>query len=150
MKDKLITSPLTGTEDSCYVLPLNEKYNAYKCLITGFETNDFMVENEFDFNKLEESLPELYKDIKIVDLQKRVWYPQTVNVLDKGIAFILGTNKEDWSWAAIKSIPVSEEEKEKFKDPKTGEYIKFKNDPKTLKRFQRNEFIEALDHIGLL
>lgn len=150
MKDELITSPLTGIEQSCYVLPINEKFNAYKCLVTGFETNDLMVEGEFDFEKLESSLPELYKDIKITDPLKRVWYPQVVNVVDKGIVFITGSDKLNWSWAAIKSIPVPEEEKERFKHPKTGEYINYKNDPTSLKSFDKLEFVEALDYIEVL
>lgn len=150
MKDKLITSPLTGNEDACYKLPINEKNYAYKCLNTGFETNDFMIEDKFDFEKLEETLPELYKDIKIVDPKKRVWYPQVINIKEKGIVFVNGTSDKDWCWAAIKSIKVKEDEKERFKNTKTGEYMEYKNDPSSMKKFDRFDFIYALEYIGAL
>jgi hypothetical protein len=109
-----------------------------------------MIEGEFDFTKLEETLPELYKDIKISDESKRVWYPQVINIQDKGIVFVSGTSKADWEWSAMKSILVEDNEKERFKNPKTGEYMKYKNDPKSLKKFTRVGFINALDYIGAL
>lgn len=149
MNDAIIDSPLTGNGNGCYKLPINETNFAYKCLDTGFETNDFMIKDEFDFNKLEETLPELYKDIKIVDEKNRVWYPQVINIEDKGIVFVSGSDKSNWEWAALKSVLVNEDEKEKFKT-KDGKYIKFKNDPKSLKKFTRVGFINALDYIGAL
>ena len=150
MKDQIGRSPLTNHEDSCYITQISEKLKAYKCLISGFESNDLMIEGEFDFKTFEETLPELYVDIKQKDRDGRIWYPQSVNVADKGTVFVLGTNNEDWGWAGIKSVEVPEEEKERFKNPKTNEYIKYKNDPNTLTRFTKFEFIEALSFVGIL
>lgn len=151
MKDKIGKSPLTGHEDSCYITPLNETYNSYKCLVSGFESSDYFKESEgFDFDKYEETLPELYKEIKQIDSEGRVWYPTVIKDDIKGIVFVNGTSKDDWGWSSIKNILVSEEEKERFKNPKTGEYIKYKSDPSTLQQFTKFEFIEALDSLGLL
>ncbi len=149
MKDSIGFSPLTTQPESCYITPLNETANAYDDLILGFSTNDYMVEGEFDFEAYEEALPELYKSIKKVDDQKRVWYPKTV-VKDEGVVFVVGTNKDDWQWASIKNTPVSDDEKERFKNPQTGEYLKFKSDPKSLTQHGQNGFIEALDSLDLL
>ncbi len=150
-KDYIGKCPISGLEESCYITPINDDYNSYKSLITGFETTDLMKESEgFNLEQYEETLPELYRDIKIVDDEDRNWFPQCVNVEGKGIVFVLGTSKEDWGWASQKSVPVQEEEKERFKHPKTGEYIKFKTDPTTLQKFDQNGFIEALDSVGLL
>jgi hypothetical protein len=150
MNDKLGYSPLVKKEDSCYIVPINEKYNQYNCLVSGFQTNDLMKESEgFDFEKYEETMPELHKDIKQIDEEGRVWYAQTINVEDKGIVFAGGTSKDDWGFIGIKHILVPEEEKEKFKRP-DGSYIKYKNDPKTMKKFTKFEFIDALDYVGLL
>lgn len=149
MTDKIIDCPLTGAPESCYAMPINEKLFHYKSLSMGYESSDLWVEGEFDFEKLEETLPELYKDIKIVDDQKRVWYPQVLNQEDKGIVFIVGTNKDDWEWCGIKHTLVSDDEKERFKRP-DGTYIKYKNDPKTLKKFGKSGFIESLEYCGLL
>lgn len=38
MNDTLGYSPIAKLEDSAYIIPINENYNAYKCLITGFES----------------------------------------------------------------------------------------------------------------
>ena len=48
----------------------------------------------------------------------------------------------------MKHRPVEEHEKEMFKNPKGG-YYKFASDTKTLQSFDRNDFIEALDYIGV-
>jgi len=149
MKDQIITSPLTGAPESCYIMPINEKLFHYKDLSTGFESTDLWKEGEFDFNELESTLPELYKAIKIKDEQNRIWYPSVVNVDGKGIVFVIGTNTEDWEWAGSLHIPVPEEEKERFKRP-DGSYAEFKNDPKTLKKFEKTGFIDALSYIGVL
>lgn len=150
-EDYIGKCPLSGMEDSCYITPINENYYSYRSLTVGFESSDFLkVEEGFDFEEYESTLPELYKDIKQLDDEGRVWYPQVVNIESKGIVFVLGTSKDEWQWASLLSVPVSEEEKERFKNPKTGEYIKFKNDQSTLQTFNQDGFIDALDSISAL
>lgn len=149
-QDYLGYSPLVKKEDSCYITKINEKYNNYNCLVSGFTSSDLMKESEgFDFEKYEELMPELHKDIKQIDDEGRVWYAQTVNVEGIGIVFAGGTSINDWGFIGMKHILVPEEEKERFKRP-DGTYIKYKDDIKTMKRFSKFEFVEALDYIGLL
>ncbi len=149
MKDKIIDCPLTGAPEGCYAIPINETLFHYKSLSIGFESSDLWKIGEYDIEKLEETLPELYKDIRIVDDEGRIWYPQVINKEDKGIVFVIGTNKTDWEWAASLHTPVLEEEKERFKRP-DGSYVKYKNDPKTLQKFGKTGYIEALLYVGLL
>ena len=132
MKDELVICPLCEC-DGCYKTPINETKFNYFCWGCGFQTNDLMKEGEFDFKAYEETLPELYKDIKSIDSEKRVWYPITINIQDKGTVFANGTSKFNWQWAGIKAIEVSEEEKGKFKIPGTEDYYTHKTDIKTLK-----------------
>jgi hypothetical protein len=151
MEDKLGYSPLAQLEESAYITPINETYNSYNCLITGFQSSDLMKESEgFDFEAYEETLPELYKAIKQVDEEDRVWYPGVVKDDEKGVVFINGTSKEDWQWCGIKNIPVPEEEKERFKNPKTGEYLTHKSDPSSMKLFGKDGYIDSLDYLGFL
>ena len=147
MKDKLSTCPRC-TSDACYITPVNELKNNYYCFGCGYQTNDLMVENEFDFELYEEALPELYKDIKSVDELKRVWYPITINIQEKGTVFANGSNVENWNWSGVLSTEVSEEEKGKFKMPGTENFYTHKTDIKTMKSFPKEDFIEALDYIG--
>jgi len=143
MTDQLSTCPKCGC-DGCYVAPINETKNTYFCWGCGFQTNDLMKEGEFDFTGYEEFLPELYKDVKHIDNEKRVWYPAVLNVEEKGTVFLSGKNVEEVQWSAIKTVSLTEEEKQqpKYKG-KT-----YKSDAKSLKNFG-NDFIEAIDYIGL-
>jgi hypothetical protein len=103
-----------------------------------------MKEGEFDFTAFEETLPELYKDVKYTDAGGRVWYPISINLPDKGTVFLNGTSAEDIKWSAIKVVELTEEEK---KEPKY-KGLTYKSDAKSLQSFD-NDFIEACDHIGL-
>jgi hypothetical protein len=139
----MIICPKCGC-DGCYKTPINETKNNYFCWGCGFQTNDLMKEGEFDFTAFEETLPELYKDVKYVDRENRVWYPISVNLPDRGTVFLNGTSKEDIKWSAIKVIELTEEEK---KEPKYKN-LTYKSDAKSLQNFGE-DFIEACDYIGL-
>jgi len=143
MIDKLITCDKCKAEVSCYATPINEFHNSYTCLNCGFHTNDLMVEGEFNFEEYEVELPELYKDIKYKDEKNRVWYPQVINVEGRGTVFINGTSKDDWKWSGIKSVPLTQEEKQsgRFKDKE------YKSDSKTLENFGDN-YYDACDYVG--
>jgi hypothetical protein len=144
MIDKLIDCPNCGEKAACYQTPVNEFNNAYACFGCGYTTNDLMKEgSEFDFESFESSLPELYKDIKSVDSENRVWYPQAINIPDKGTVFANGKTKDTWQWSAIKSVKLNKEDK---KNPKFKGQT-HKSDSKSLKDFEK-DFIEACDYIG--
>lgn len=143
MTDQLSTCPKCGC-DGCYITPINETKNNYFCWGCGFQTNDLMKEGEFDFAAYEELLPELYKDVKHVDSEKRVWYPIVINVEDKGTVFLNGKTKEGVEWSAIKTVSLTEEEKRQPKYKGKSH----KSDPKSLKSFG-SDFIEAVDYVGL-
>lgn len=130
--------------DGCYILPINETKNTYLCWGCGYQTNDLMVQGEFDSAAYEEVLPELYKDAKYIDEENRVWYPVSFNLETKGTVFLNGKSVEEAQWSAIKVVELTEEEKNqpKYKD-KT-----YKSDAKSLKNFGP-DFIEACDYIGV-
>ena len=140
--EELIICPLCGS-DACYRTPINEKYFSYFCFGGGHHTNDLMKEGEFNFEEYEETLPELYKDLKKTDNEGRVWYPAAINIIEKGTVFANGTGPENWYWSGIKTRELTEEETEKL----ANKGIKYKSDVKTLTHFEGN-FIDALDFIG--
>lgn len=143
MQDQLSICPKCQC-DGCYITPINETKNNYFCWGCGFQTNDLMVEGEFDFVAYEETLPELYKDIKYTDEVSRVWYPISINIPDRGTVFLNGKNKDATEWSAIKVVELTDEEKTQ---PKYKNLI-YKSDAKSLKNFG-NDFIEAIDYIGM-
>jgi hypothetical protein len=89
-------------------------------------------------------MPELHKDIKHIDEQKRIWYPMTFNMIEKGTIFANGTSKDDWKWSVIKTRELSKEEQKEAINKGT----KYKSDPSTMKHFG-NDFISACDYLGL-
>jgi len=141
--DQMGLCPKCGC-DGCYITPINETKFNYFCWGCGFQTNDLMKEGEFDFVAYEETLPELYKDIKYVDSESRVWYPISLNIPDKGTVFLNGKSIEAVEWSAIKVIELTPEEKQ---EPKYKN-LTYKSDAKSLKNFGI-DFIEAMDYIGM-
>jgi len=142
MSDELITCPLCGS-DACYSTPLNETKNSYSCFGCGFIGNDFIVEGEYDVEQYEAELPLLYKDLKKADSKGRVWYPNAINISDKGTVFASGRTADNWGWTAIKVRPLTEEEKDQL----SNKDIDHKSDSTTLKNFGK-DFIESLDYLG--
>ena len=144
MTDNLITCPKCKAPESCYTQPVNEFHKSYLCLSCGFQTNDLMREGEFNFEEYEQELPELYKDIKTVDEEGRVWYPNIINIESVGTVFANGASKDEWEWSGILNVELTKEEKEspRFKGKK------YKSDSKSLKSFGKDYFA-ACDYIGL-
>ena len=143
MTDGLQTCPKCKVQESCYVFPINEVHNSYNCLNCGFVASDLLKEGEYDLESYEAEMPELFKDIKHVDQEGRVWYPNVINLETKGTVFPNGSSKESWQWAGIKNVPLTEEEKEnpRFKEKQ------YKSDSKTLENFGMDYFAAA-DYIG--
>ena len=144
MTDKLTDCPICNQIGSVYTTAINEFHNSYLCLGCGFATNDLMTEKEFDFEEYEKEMPQLYIDTKKTDDLKRVWYPNVVNIQDKGTVFLNGSSAEESQWSAIKSVKLTKEEKKnpKFKD-KTH-----KSDSSTLTNFG-GDYLSALEYIGV-
>ena len=151
MLDKIITCPKSGG-DLCYVIEVTPEIKNYSSLSCGFWTNSLMTEGSDFYNEQMEVLPELYKDLAWKDPETElVWLPQTINEPRQGMVFANGTSADNWKWAAVKAVPVTEEEKEKYPIPKQpGKFYEFRMDMETLSYFEERDFIEALSYIGLL
>ena len=148
MTDNLTTCPHCGS-DACYVSENSPTIKTYSCFGCGYTTNTLMKEGEEFYNQQVEVLPELYKDVMFKDEEGKCWFPTTINVPQQGMVFFNGTNKENAKWAAVKAVPVLEEEKEKYKNKK-GEYYSYRMDMTTMQGFELKEFMEALSYIGIL
>jgi len=148
--DNLITCPKCGS-DACYVDEVNQDIKTYFCYGCGFQTNSLMKEGESFCERQTEILPELYKDLIYKDDENKLWMPTTINLPEKGMIFANGPSKEEWGWAAVKAVQVTEEEKEKYPIPgKKGEYYEWRMDMTTLQMFPEREFMDALSYIGVL
>ncbi len=147
--DNLITCPCCGS-DACSVSPLAPAIDAHLCWTCGFNTHTGMVDGSELEKATFESTAEIMKDLKQVH-EGLAWYPKVINLQDKGMVFPEWNKRlQDWYWAAVKAIPVAEEEKEKYPDPSNpGEFYEFRMDMENIKRFNKLEFMDASELIGL-
>ena len=144
--DNLITCDRCGS-DACYVQEVNDKIKNYMCYGCGFITNSLMKKGERFLDEQFSALPSLYKELCVEDEETGlVWMPNTINIPDKGMVFADGTRASNWSWAAVKAIPMPEEEKVQFKEK--GKDYEWKMDMETMRHYPEREFIEALDYIN--
>jgi len=146
MNDSLTTCDRCGS-DACYVQEVNNEIKNYMCYGCGFVTNSLMKKGERFFEEQFEILPDLYKELMGEDEDGKIWMPNTVNMYNKGMVFADGTRAENWMWAAVKAVPMPEDEAEKFKAK--GKDYKWKMDMDTIKHFPESDFMEALDYIGV-
>jgi hypothetical protein len=148
MNDNLITCPHCES-DACYVTENSPTIKTYSCFGCGFTSNSLMKEGEEFYAQQVEVLPELYKDVMFKDGEEKYWFPTTINVPQQGMVFYNGTSKENAKWAAVKAVPVLEEEKEKYKNKK-GEFYSHRMDMTTMQGFEMKDFMEALSYIDIL
>lgn len=147
--DNLTTCDRCGS-DACYTQEVNESIKNYFCYGCGFQSNSVMIKDSDFFNEQLEMLPNLHKELMGEDESGKIWMPITINLPEKGMVFANGPSIENWKWAAVKAVPVKEEEKEKYPIPgKKGEFYKWRMDMDTLTEFEEKDFIEALDFVGV-
>ena len=148
--DNLIVCLRCGS-DACYVEEVNQDIKTYFCYGCGFQTNSLLKEGETFYEEQISILPELYKDLFSKDQNDHVWMPSMINVPEKGMIFANGPSKEQWAWAAVKAVKVTEEEKTKYPIPgKKDQYYEWRMDMTTLKEFHERDFMEALSYIEVL
>ena len=145
--DNLVTCDRCGS-DACYMQEVNDTIKLYHCYGCGFMANSAMERDSEFLQQQMEVLPELYKELMGEDENGLIWMPSVVNIPDKGMVFADGTNGENWAWAAVKAIPMPEEEKAKFKEK--GKNYDFKMDMSTINHFAERDYMEALSYIGVL
>jgi hypothetical protein len=145
--DNLVICERCGS-DACFMQEINDKIKLYHCMGCGFQANTIMTRGSEFLKEQIEILPELYKELMVEDENGTIWMPSTVNIPSKGMVFANGTNKNNWQWAAVKAIPMSEDEKAKFKSK--GKEYEWKMDMETLKLYPERDYIEALLYIGVL
>jgi hypothetical protein len=143
-QDKLVDCKRCGG-NACYEQHIDESTITWLCMGCGFTTSTLMTKGSKVVADLNETSPELYKDLLFEDTDKRIWAPSTLTLPGKGMVFLDGTDKKNWKWAAVKAIEISEEERKEKNFPKDQQY---KMDMKNIQYFEQREYMDACDHIG--
>ena len=130
--------------NACYEQNIEENLQTWLCMGCGFTTSTVMNKGGQAHNNLLETSPELYKDLLFEDDTEKIWAPATITLPNKGMVFLDGSNKEQWQWAAVKSIPITEEDRKQKQFPKDQTH---KMDMQNMKHFEQRDFMTALEHI---
>ena len=132
--------------NACYEQSFQQEDKEIKtwlCFGSGFTTSTLMIEGSKSVQDLLETAPELYKDLLHTDEEKRVWFPATITLPEKGMVFLDGTSKDSWKWSASLAVELTQEEKKKFPKDQTHKMDMVNN-----KQFEKNDFMDALEYIG--
>ena len=157
-QDKLIDCKCCKS-NACYESEFTTqegKINTWLCMTCGFTTNTTMTEDSDALKQTLELTADLIKDLR-QDHDGLAYFPTAITMPSKGMIFpepVKGTSnlngKPDWQWTVVKSIPVTEEEKEKYPDPTNpGTFYKNKMDMKNMKRYDKLCFMDAAEDLGM-
>jgi len=147
--DDFKTCPCCNS-NACIETPTPDGNTIQLCWTCGMTTNNLMIDGS-DFEKENyEHTAEIIKDLKQVH-NNLAWYPKVINLQERGMVFPEWNKRvKDWYWAAVKAIPVTEEEQEKYPDPyNPGTFYKFKMDIQNIKRYDKMCFMDAAEEIGM-
>ena len=158
--DKLVNSPICDS-NACYESEFQTQEGTVKtwlCMTSGYTSNTTMT---LDSEVLEQTLnltADFIKDLRQDRIppgggDKLAWFPTAITMPNKGMIFpepVPGAGKEEWMWTVVKAIPIPENEREKYPDPKNpGTFYKNKMDMKNLKRFDKLCFMDAAEELGM-
>ena len=152
-QDKLVVCKCCGS-NACYESEFTTqegKVQTWLCMTCGFTTNTTMSTNGETLKQTLELTAELIKDLR-QDHDGLAWFPTAITMPNKGMIFPepIKKGEKDWQWTVVKAIPIPKNEQEKYPDPTNpGTFYKYKMDMKNLKRYNKLEFMDAAEELGM-
>ena len=155
--DKLVDSPICDS-NACYESEFQTEEGIVKtwiCLTSGYTSNTTMTLDSEGLKQTLELTADLIKDLRQDHEppgggEVLAWFPTCITMPDKGMIFPEPHKEEEWKWTVVKTIPVLEEEKEKYPIPnKPGEFYKTRMDMEGVKRFDKLCFMDAAEELGM-
>ena len=159
-QDKLVICPCCKS-NACYeseFTTLEGKIETWICMTCGFTTNTTMEADSETVKLAEETTADLIKDLKQVH-GNLAWFPTVITMPEKGMIFpepkkgtstLKDIGTMDWQWTCVKTIEISEEEQNKYPDPKNpGTFYKNRMDMKNPLRFDKLCFMDAAEELGM-
>ena len=156
--DKLVNSPVCDS-NACYESEFQTEDGLIKtwlCMTSGYTSNTTMTLNSETLKQAEELTAELIKDLRL-DLvppgggEKLAWFPTAITMPNKGMIIPEPVkDTKDWKWAVVKAIPIPEDERGKYPDPRNpGTFYKHKMDMKNPYKFDKLCFMDAAEELGM-
>ena len=173
--DKLVNSPICDS-NACYESEFQTADGPIKtwlCMTSGYTSNTTMTLDSETLKQTLELTADLIKDLRQDHVppgggEKLAWFPTAITMPDKGMIFpepkkmgnieidtktgekTVLEDTMDWCWAVVKAIPIPEEDRERYPDPTNpGTFYKNKMDMKNIKRYNKLEFMDAAEELGM-
>ena len=156
--DKLVNSPICDS-NACYESEFQTADGPVKtwlCMTSGYTSNTTMTLDSETLKQTLELTADLIKDLRQDHIppgggEKLAWFPTVITMPDKGMIFpepIKDT--KDWGWTVVKAIPIPEDEREKYPDPRNpGKNYKKRMDMENMRRFDKLCFMDAAEELGM-
>ena len=159
IQDKLVNSPICDS-NACYESEFQTQEGVVKtwlCMTSGYTSNTTMTLDSEALKQTLELTADLIKDLRQDHIppgggEKLAWFPTAITMPEKGMIFPAPIKKgsKDWHWTVVKAIPIPEDERKKYPDPTNpGTFYKNKMDMKNLKHFNKLEFMDAAEELGM-
>tara|TARA_B110000495_G_C22884544_1_gene515853 strand:+ start:430 stop:927 length:498 start_codon:yes stop_codon:yes gene_type:complete len=150
--DKLIDCKCCGS-NACYESEFTTQegpINTWLCMTCGFTTNSTMTEDSDALKQTLELTADLIRDLR-QDHDNLAWFPTAITMPEKGMIFPEPIKEDnDWKWTVVKTIEIPEEDQDKYPDPRNpGTFYKKRMDMKNLKRYNKLEFMDAAEDLGM-
>ena len=134
----------------CYSQTIAEGITIERCLGCGFQHYSLYSNEKFMEEQLK-LLPELYKDLITYDSTGKTWLPSFQQIEGKGIIFANGTSKDEWGWSAAKMKQIPKDQQHLYPIPgQKNKYYSERADMSTIQHFSKDEYLQAMDYLGLL
>ena len=152
-QDKLTTCKCCKS-DACYESEFTTQegpVHTWICMTCGFTSNTTMKEGSKVLTQAMENTSVFILSLKQIH-DDLVYFPTVITMPEKGMIFPEPTKGEEnkWMWTVVKSIDVTDAEKNKYPDPTNpGTFYKQKMDMKNLKRYDKLCFMDAADDLGM-
>ena len=159
VQDKLVNSPICDS-NACYESEFQTQDGIVKtwlCMTSGYTSNTTMTLDSEALKQTLELTADLIKDLRQDHIppgggEKLAWFPTAITMPEKGMIFPEPIKKgsKDWQWTVVKAIDIPEEEQHKYPDPRNpGKFYKKRMDMKGKKRYQKFEFMDAAEELGM-
>lgn len=154
MTEGKIECPHCGSTN-CFEEHLENNVSSYLCTGCGYTSNTLLVPGTEIHNKAQKSNPKILNELKLYDEERNIhWYPSTIQT-NLGMLFPEGYLDEEgsaqWGWKVCKVVKLSEEEKEKYPDPRGQGYVyETRLDVENGKFYAKENFYEAIKELGVI
>jgi hypothetical protein len=148
--DNFEICPCCGS-NACIKTPSQDNENTVQlCWTCGFTTNDLMVEGSEYVTENLGNTAQLIKDLSQIH-DGLVWFPIVLNIPNSGMVFPEWNKRtRDWYWTVVKAIPIPEEDQSLYIDSNNQqEKPTHKMDTANMKYYNKNEFMDAAEEIGI-